>query len=143
MSYLTSTVPEATNLASLILRIAIGLCFIVHGMGKLGIVGPGNLTGFTDWLSSLGVPSPRIAARLAMLSEILGGCLLVLGLFHRPACVILILTMLVAITIGHKGGGYLLTNTPPGNEYALNLSIVLFTLMLLGPGKWSIDAIWF
>jgi putative oxidoreductase len=50
------------------------------------------------------------------------------------------MTMLVAVIIGHKGGGYLITNNPPGNEYALNLAILMLVLILLGPGHYSLDA---
>jgi len=49
--------------------------------------------------------------------------------------------MLVAAVIGHKGGGYLITNNPPGNEYALNLAMLMVVLILLGPGSFSLDAL--
>lgn len=47
--------------------------------------------------------------------------------------------MLVAAAVGHKGGGYLITNNPPGNEYAINLAMLMVVLMLLGPGYFSLD----
>jgi uncharacterized membrane protein YphA (DoxX/SURF4 family) len=34
----------------------------------------------------------------------------------------------------------LITNNPPGNEYALNLAILMLVLILLGPGHYSLDA---
>ena len=124
-------------------RVAIGVCFVVHGLGKLGLVGTGNMQGFVDWLESLGVPMAPIQARMAMLSEITGGSLLALGLFTRPACLLLIFTMIVAGRIGHKGAGYLITNNPPGAEYTINLAVVCFMFLLIGPGVLSLDALLF
>ena len=128
------------DLAILVGRMFIGVCFVIHGLGKLGIVGTGNLSGFGEWLGSLGVPFPQLQARMAMGSEIVGGALLAAGLFMRPACLLLIGTMIVAGSIGHKGGGYLITNDPPGAEYTINLAAICFMFALLGPGAYSLDA---
>ena len=117
--------PAIDDVALLIARIFIGICFVVHGLGKLGIVGPGNMAGFTGWLKSLGLPFPELQARLAMASEIAGGTLITLGLFTRAGYALCFFVMVVAATLGHKGGGYLITNNPPGNEYALNLAALL------------------
>lgn len=137
-----------TNLSSvdaaiLLLRLFIGPCLVVHGLGKLGIVGPGNMQGFVGWLSSLGVPFPAVQARLAMTAELVGGIMILLGLFYRPAAIVCMVTLVVAAVIGHKGGGYLITNSPPGNEYALNLAVVLLAMALLGAGPYSLDARFF
>lgn len=128
------------SVSCLILRIFIGICFMVHGFGKLGWVGPGNLQGFESWLKSLGLPMPGLQARAAMVSEILGGLLITVGLFTRLGLVICFVVMIVAAVIGHKGGGYLITNNPPGNEYTINLAAVLAALFLMGPGYYSIDS---
>lgn len=127
----------------LILRVFIGPCFIMHGLGKLGVVGPGNMQGFEGWLRSLGFPAPAFQARMAMLSELIGGALLTIGLFTRPVSAILIGTMCVAAFFGHKGGGYLVTNDPPGNEYPLNLAAICLFFLLLGAGAYSADAFLF
>ena len=132
-----------TDFALLLGRVAIGVCFVVHGLGKLGLVGTGNMQGFVTWLESLGVPMAPLQARMAMVSEISGGTLLALGLFTRPACVLLVITMIVAGRLGHKGGGYLITNEPQGAEYTINLAVICFVLFLLGPGAVSLDALIF
>ena len=127
----------------LVLRLFLGVCFVVHGLGKLGLVGPGNMQGFVGWLKSLGVPFAEAQARFAMLSEIVGGTLIACGLLTRIAALIVFVTMTVAATIGHKGGGYLVTNNPPGNEYAINLAMLMIVLVLLGPGVYSLDHLLF
>ena len=135
--------PWHEHLGVMLARVAIGVCFVVHGLGKLGLVGTGNMQGFVDWLQSLGVPFAPIQARMAMASEITGGTLLALGLFTRPACLLLIFTMIVAGRIGHKGAGYLITNNPPGAEYTINLAVICGMFFLIGPGGLSLDAILF
>ncbi len=137
---LVSTSEMLVNLALLLVRVFIGVCFVIHGLGKLGLVGPGNMEGFTAWLEELGVPMAGVQARIAMLSEITGGTLLALGLFARPGCLLLIGTMIVAGRIGHRGAGYLITNDPPGAEYTINLAVICFALVLTGPGAYSLDA---
>lgn len=138
--FFLSTSPELNDLALLIARIFLGTCFVIHGLGKLGVVGSGNMDGFTGWLRSLGMPFPAIQARLAMASEILGGTLVTFGLFTRVGFVLCCFVMIIAASLGHKGGGYLITNNPPGNEYALNLAVLCVVFFLLGPGAYSLDA---
>jgi putative oxidoreductase len=129
--------------ALLIGRAVIGVCFVVHALGKLGLIGSGTMDGFAGWLEELGVPMPGVQARVAMASELGGGVLLALGLATRPACLVLIITMLVAGSVGHRGAGYLITNEPPGAEYTINLAVVCLMFVLIGPGAYSLDAVFF
>ena len=140
---LTGTNPLFVDVALLVGRVAIGVCFMIHAFGKLGWVGSGNMDGFAAWLKDLGVPMPEIQARMAMLSELAGGALMAVGLATRPACLVLIFTMLVAGIVGHRGAGYLITNDPPGAEYTINLAVVCAMFLLIGPGAISLDAILF
>jgi len=132
-----------SNSALLIVRVAIGVCFVVHGLGKLGLVGSGNMQGFVEFLESMGVPMAPVQARLAMLSEIGGGTALALGFLTRPACLLLLFTMVVAGRVGHKGAGYLITNDPPGAEYTINLGVICLMILLIGPGGFSLDRLIF
>ena len=132
-----------TDFALLIARLFLGVCFVIHGLGKLGLVGTGSMQGFVEFLTSLGVPLAPLQARMAMASELVGGSLLALGLFTRPACLLLVFTMIVAGRIGHKGAGYLITNDPPGAEYTINLAVICAVIAMLGPGSLSLDQLLF
>jgi putative oxidoreductase len=140
---LNESSPRLFDLAVLITRLFIGICFVVHGLGKAGIVGAGNMKGFVEWLQSMDVPMAPVQARMAMLSEIIGGTAIALGIFTRPACLLLIFTMIVAARLGHRGAGYLITNDPPGAEYVVNLAAICFVIVLMGPGHYSLDQLIF
>src|SRR5262245_26033038 len=57
---LVATTPGLVDLALFAGRIAIGVCFVIHGLGKLGLVGTGSMQGFVAWLRELGVPHAAI-----------------------------------------------------------------------------------
>ncbi len=140
---LTQSTPTLYDLGLLTLRAFVGLCFVTHALGKLGLVGTGDMAGFVAWLEELGVPFAPIQARVAMLSELVGGGLLAVGLLTRPAALLLVGTMMIAGRLGHRGAGYLITNEPPGAEYTINLAVVCAVLALFGPGGYSLDALIF
>jgi len=129
------------HFALFVVRVTLGLCIVVHGMGKLGFLksNPAGVKGFVGWLESMGMPYPRLNAWAATLTEFLGGILFALGLGTRFVAFALTINMIVAVTKGHKGGGYLILNNPPGIEYALNLAILFAVFVLLGPGAISLD----
>lgn len=102
------TTPALLDAALLMIRLLIGSCFVVHGLGKLGLVGSGSMTGFEGWLKSLNVPFAATQARLAMATEIFGGALLCAGFVTRIGALMCFVVMAVAALVGHKGGDYLL-----------------------------------
>ena len=127
--------------ALFVVRVALGLCIVVHGSGKLGFLksNPGGVKGFAGWLESMGMPYPLLNAWAATLTEFLGGILFALGLGTRFVALALTINMAVAVIKGHKGGGYLILNNPPGAEYAINLAILYGMFVLVGPGSLSLD----
>jgi len=127
--------------ALLVVRVALGACIFVHGLGKLGLLksNPAGIKGFVGWLESMGMPYPRLNAWAATLTEVLGGMAFALGLGTRFVAFALTINMVVAVVKGHKGGGYLILNNPPGAEYALNLAILFAVFVLIGPGAFSLD----
>jgi putative oxidoreductase len=86
----------------------------------------------------MGIPQPMVNAYLAGGAEFFGGVLLILGLFTRLAAVPLVITMMVAVLAVHRDAFGLKQN---GMEYALTLGCVCAGIALLGPGCYSLDAL--
>lgn len=122
----------------LILRIGMGVMFMLHGFPKL-MGGPDLWTGIGGATAAIGMDfAPTFMGFMAAIAEFGGGLLLALGLLTRPACLLLCCTMIVATTMHiHNGDGF--------NRYshALEAAILFFSLLLIGPGKWSLDEMWF
>jgi putative oxidoreductase len=69
---------------------------------------------------------------MAAFSESIGGLLIALGLFFRPACVLLSVTMFVA------AANHYATERGTPSHAAKNATLFL-GLLLIGPGKYSLD----
>lgn len=134
-----SLVHRGRALAPTVMRLALGIAFVVAGAGKLLGVGPkaGSVGGFAGFLASLGVPAPGLMAWVVALVELGGGILLLLGLFVRIAALGLAIDMLVATVIVHVPNGYLVSNG--GYELTLTLMLLSVAVVLSGPGMLSLE----
>jgi putative oxidoreductase len=126
-----------SSLGLLVLRMGIGgIYFLLHGLHKMEAGRP-----LWDKLGSsvtlVGIHfAPVFWGFLASSSECVGGLLLVLGLFTRPAAFFLFCTMTVAWLHLHGTPGRALeTTTEP-----LEMAFVFLGLIFVGPGKYSVDA---
>ncbi len=61
---------------------------------------------FAAYLATLGIPFPLLGAYLCHIAEFGGGIALILGLFIRPACFVLVLNFLVAVFVAQSGKPY-------------------------------------
>ncbi|MBX9852100.1 MAG: DoxX family protein [Cytophagaceae bacterium] len=126
------------NFGLLILRIGIGLAFVMHGKPKI-FGGPELWEKIGGVMSDFGLDFGLVFwGFMAAIAEFAGGILLALGLFFRPACVLLFLTMLVA-SLKHISAG----DDFKKYTHALELAILLFGLYFIGPGKFSLDTTFF
>ncbi|KYH27513.1 DoxX [Halalkalicoccus paucihalophilus] len=123
----------------LFIRIALGIVFLVAGIGKVFAVGPKatGMAGFAGFLASLSVPMPTLFAWLVGLLELVGGLLLLVGLFTRYAAVLLAIDMLVATWLVHLPSGFAVGNG--GYEYTLVLALVSIALVFSGPGRLALE----
>ena len=115
----------------LILRIGVGIAFMVHGFPKLFM---GGALGLSKGLVATGIPGGVVAAYLAASAEFFGGMALIAGLLFRPTTVILAFTMLVALTYHLRHGDSFITYS-----HALESGILFVALTLSGPGRFSLD----
>lgn len=118
-----------------IIRVAIGIAFLLHGSQKLfGFFGGPGLNGFIEYTNSLGVPV--LFGYLAAIFEFLGGAMLLLGIATELGALIVIPVMIGAVLLVHGNNGYFIQNN--GYEYALNLAIILIAIIISGPGKYAL-----
>ncbi|MGR3294477.1 MAG: DoxX family protein [Candidatus Scalindua sp.] len=122
------------DIGLLILRVGIGVMFMIHGLPKL-TGGPEKWEMLGGTMKSLGVGfAPMVWGFMAAFSECAGGLLLVLGFFTRPACFFLLTTMIVAVSMHiSKGDPFV------AYSHAMEAGILFISLILIGPGKYSID----
>src|ERR687893_1253593 len=90
-----------------ILRVVVGIVFLVHGFQKLFLMGFGGVAGMME---GLGVPAPGLFAVILTLVELLGGLALILGFFTRIAAIPLAVDMLVATLTVHLPNGFSVAN---------------------------------
>jgi putative oxidoreductase len=118
----------------LLLRLGIGVMFLLHGGPKL-LAGPDKWQQVGGALQYLGVDFfPTFWGLLAALSEFGGGLCLIFGFMFRPACLLMTVTMAVATTMHFGRGDGLM-----GASHALESAILFVSLMLIGPGRFSVD----
>lgn len=112
------------------LRIVAGLLFMAHGVVKLFGFPEGAEPGQQPLLTLFGIGA---------LLELVGGALLIAGLFTRPTAFILSGMMAVAYFMFHAPASlYPVMN---GGDAAILFSFIFLYLFAAGPGAWSLDGL--
>ena len=116
-----------------ILRIVVGIVFLVHGYQKLFHLG---FHSVSDSFAHAGIPLPLVSAVVVTLVEFVGGILLVAGIAVRLAAALNAVDMMVAILVVHLRHGFGAQNG--GFEYPLTLLAATLCLALAGGGMFSL-----
>ncbi|WP_288480708.1 DoxX family protein [uncultured Deinococcus sp.] len=127
-----TSAPSQADLGLLLLRLATGVIFVMHGYQKFFL---NTVAGTAQFFAGIGVPLPGVAAPLIAGIELIGGLLLILGLFPRVVGALLAVNMLVAILLVHVSGGFF---NPNGVEFPLLLLAASATLALTGAGRYRL-----
>lgn len=127
-------------LGLLILRLVIGLTLAGHGAQKaFGWWGGPGITGWTAGMTRMRMRPPVVWAWLSMLSELLGGIALALGLLSPLGNFAIIASMLVAVSLVHWPKGFWVSKG--GFEFNLAIIGAAVALALTGPGAYSLDGV--
>jgi putative oxidoreductase len=76
---------------------------------------------------------------LAGILEVVGGALILIGLYTRPTAFVLSGFMAVAYFMAHASQGHALSPLLNQGEVAVLFSFVFLFLVFSGPGAWSLD----
>lgn len=118
--------------APFFLRIVTGAIFLVHGWMKL----EGGIAQTAGFVGSLGFPAPEVFAVLLIAAEVIGGILLILGAFTHWTSKVLAFVAFVALVTVHLPNGF---TGQGGYEFILLILAASVSLMITGPGAWSVD----
>src|SRR3989344_7768029 len=85
-----------SDISMFFLRLAIGIPFLLHGVGKLFNWGPfaSGIESVVGFFSSLGIPSATLFAWIVALVETFGGLFLILGFLTRTSALLLAINSL-------------------------------------------------
>ena len=116
------------DLAPLLLRIGVGVIFIIAGWGKIT-----GIEGTQGFFGNLGIPLPGIMAWVVAIVEFVGGIMVLLGAYARIPYLLLAIIMVVALLTTKIGGEF--------SAARLDLMLLLASLALyfMGSGKYSVD----
>ena len=133
--------PKTWNILLLIIRIWLGYRMIAAGWSSVvGILSSQEERNFFQkWFGTeLHFPMPVLMAFLAKGSEVLGGSLVLIGLFTRPAAALIAFTMTIATLTANLGENWVIDG-----GFTVSYTIFALVLLLHGSGKFSLDHLLF
>ena len=124
--------PATAPYGAFVLRLALGVAALAHGLLKVVVFTPAGTVGF---FGSLGLPA--VAAYLVILAEVGGGLLLIAGAYVRLVSLALVPVLLGALWV-HSGNGWMFANPKGGWEFPAFWTVALIAQALIGPGAFAL-----
>ena len=122
-----------------LLRIMLGIIYLMHGYHALVVLGPARAAAFMT--SAMGLPFASVGVWYLIGAHLIGGALMILGLFTRWAALANVPIMLCAMFLFHIKQGFFMTgaivNGAPravGYEFSLLVLVATLAQVLLGGG---------
>lgn len=129
----TAPVSSLAPYGATLLRLALGVLFLVHALTKLLVFTPAGTAAFFE---SIGLPGAlgylTIAVELAITAALL------LGIYARWVGLIGLPLLLGTIVTVHGANGFSFANAGGGWEYPAFWALALVVLFLVGDGKWAL-----
>lgn len=119
---------KRSDLALLLLRVGVGIIFIIAGWNKLT-----GIDGTINFFGNIGIPLPAVMAWVVALVEFLGGIMILLGAYAKIPYLLMAIIMVVALLTTKFGGEF--------SAMRLDLMLLLSSvaLFLMGSGSYSVD----
>lgn len=136
---------DSKDYIALIVRLALGLVMLPHGMQKLfGSFGGPGFEGELNFLTGT-VGIPYVISLIVILTESIGSVLLITGFIGRFFSSVMIAIMLGAIFTVHLSNGFFMNwfgNQPgEGFEYHILYIALASIIIIKGSGMFSVDAL--
>jgi len=124
---------SAADLGKLILRVTLSLLILFHGVSKIFH----GIDPIISMIDRVGLPSA--VAYLVYIGELAAPILVLLGIWIRPAALVIAINMTVAVLLVHTSQFFTLAKT---GGWALELQAMYFisalAVALLGAGRFSL-----
>jgi putative oxidoreductase len=128
-----SNVTNGDDAGKLVLRLALGLMLLLHGIAKV----TGGIGGISGMLERAGMPA--VLGYAVFLGEVVAPLLIIVGAWTRLAALLVIGNMIVAVLLVHRAEIFTLAKT---GGWALELQGFYFftaiALLLMGAGRYSL-----
>lgn len=137
---------RASDYGITVLRVTLGIIFLMHGYLGGFVFTPSGITAFN---ASKGIPLPAITAWFIILGHFLGGVSLVLGFLARIGALVHVAIMGGAVYFVHLEQGFFMSGIivdaaagkaiASGYEYPFVLFMASVAILLLGSGPLALD----
>lgn len=123
--------PVSLDAALLVLRIALAAVLLYHGIPKLL-----DFNATVGMFQQMAVPAPALSAGFAMLVEVVGGVLILLGIAVDVAGLLVVVNMLGAIVTVHWKNGFDFMKS--GWEHPFTVLCLAVAVALAGAGAYAL-----
>ena len=118
----------------LLMRVSIGVLFVIL-TGPVLLGGASRWSAFGGAIRNVGLHSHfQLWGFIGALAGCLGAALIIFGLFFRPGVL-----LVLVITVIHTLGALDRSGTLRASLGAIELCLILTSLLFIGPGKYSVD----